>query len=72
VQTERVTILAPLTRKTAVPKRAAARGIFVGEYARRRFEDDDDEIMPEQESAFAALIAGANAAHLKCRHQWTT
>jgi uncharacterized coiled-coil protein SlyX len=62
MQTERVTILLSPMRKAAVAKRAAARGISVGEYARQRFDDDEDDLTPEQEAEFAALVAEANMA----------
>ena len=62
MQTERVTILMTPDRKAQVASRAAARGISMGEYLRRKVEDEDDELTPEQEAELAELIRQANIA----------
>ena len=62
MQTERVTILMTADRKALVASRAAARGISMGEYLRRKVEDDDDELTPEQEAELAELVRQANIA----------
>jgi hypothetical protein len=62
MQTERVTILMTPERKAKVASRAASRGISVGEYLRRKVEDDDDELTPEQEVELAELVRQANIA----------
>ena len=62
MQTERVTILMTPSRKAQVASRAAARGISMGEYLRRKVEDEDDELTPEQEAELAELIKQANIA----------
>jgi uncharacterized protein (DUF2384 family) len=62
MQTERVTILMSPDRKAQVASRAAARGISMGEYLRRKVEDDDEELTPEQEAELAELIRQANIA----------
>lgn len=46
--------------KASVPAGAAARGLSVGEYVRRRVEDED-EFTPEQEAELAALVDEVNA-----------
>lgn len=61
MQTERVTFLTSRTGKAALVKRAAAQGVSMGEYVRRRVEDDD-ELTAEQEAELAALVAEANEA----------
>jgi hypothetical protein len=61
MQTERVTFLTSRTSKAALAKRAAAQGVSMGEYVRRRVEDDD-ELTAEQEAELAALVAEANEA----------
>lgn len=61
MQTERVTILMTPERKAKLASRAASRGISVGEYLRRRAEDDD-ELTPEQEAELAELVRQANIA----------
>lgn len=60
MQTERVTFLTSRTGKAALARRAAAQGVSMGEYVRRRVEDDD-ELTAEQEAELAALVAEANA-----------
>ena len=63
MQTERVTILMTPDRKARVASRAAARGISMGEYLRRKVEDDDeDELTLEQEAELGELIREANIA----------
>jgi signal transduction protein with GAF and PtsI domain len=62
MQTERVTILMTPARKAKVASRAAARGISMGEYLRRKVEDDDDEVTPEQEAELEELIRQVNIA----------
>lgn len=62
MQTERVTILMTPHVKARVARRAAAQGISMGEYLRRKVEDDDDELTPEQEAELAELIRQANIA----------
>ena len=66
MQTERVTFLMSPARKAAVAARAASHGISLGEYVRRKVEDDDD-LTPEQEAELAVLVAEANAAIPKMR-----
>ncbi len=61
MQTERVTFLTSSAGKASLAARAAARGISVGEYVRRKVEEED-ELTPEQEAEFAALVAEANDA----------
>jgi hypothetical protein len=61
MQTERVTFLTSRTGKAALARRAAAQGVSMGEYVRRRVEDDD-ELTAEQEAELAALVAEANSA----------
>lgn len=61
MQTERVTILMSAEKKAMVASRAASRGISVGEYLRRKVEDED-ELTPEQEAELAELIRQANIA----------
>lgn len=62
MQTERVTILMTPERKARVASRAAAQGISMGEYLRRKVEDDEDDLTPEQEAELAELIRQANIA----------
>ena len=61
MQTERVTFLTSSAGKASIAARAAARGISIGEYVRRKVEEDD-ELTPEQEAELAALVAEANEA----------
>ncbi len=61
MQTERVTILMTPAKKAALAERAAARHMSIGQYVRRKVEDDDD-LTPAQEAELAALIAQANEA----------
>ena len=62
MQTERVTILMTPHSKARVARRAAAQGISMGEYLRRKVEDDDDDLTPEQEAELAELVRQANIA----------
>lgn len=66
MQTERVTYLTTRSGKAALAKRAAAQGVSMGEYVRRRVEGDD-ELTVEQEAELAALVAEANAVIPKIR-----
>ena len=66
MQTERVTFLTSRTGKAALAERAAAQGVSMGEYVRRRVEDDD-ELTAEQQAELAALVAQANEAIPKMR-----
>lgn len=66
MQTERVTFLTSRTGKAALAKRAAAQGVSMGEYVRRRVEDEP-ELTAEQEAELAALVAEANEAIPKMR-----
>ena len=66
MQTERVTFLTSRTGKAAIAKRAAAQGVSMGEYVRRKVEDDD-ELTAEQQAELAALVAQANEAIPKMR-----
>ena len=59
MQTERVTFLTTSEGKAAIAARAAARGISLGEYIRRKVEEED-EPTPEQEAELAALVAQVN------------
>lgn len=62
MHTERVTILMTPERKAQVANRAAAQGISMGEYLRRKVADDEDELTPEQEAELAELVRQANIA----------
>lgn len=61
MQTERVTFLTTPDHKAGLARRAAAQGISIGEYVRRK-TDDDDDLTPEQEAEFALLITQVNEA----------
>jgi uncharacterized protein YaaN involved in tellurite resistance len=61
MQTERVTFLTTPARKASLASRAAAQGISIGEYVRRRVEDEED-ITLEQEAELAALVDQVNVA----------
>ena len=61
MRTERMTILLSPSSKAAVSARAAAQGLSVGEYVRRKIEDDED-LTPEQEAELAALVDEVNGA----------
>lgn len=66
MQTERVTFLTSRTGKASLARRAAASGISVGEYVRRKIEEED-EMTPDQQAALAALVAQVNEAVPKMR-----
>lgn len=61
MQTERVTFLTSPAHKAQLSQRAAANGLSMGEYVRRK-TDGDDDITPQQEAELAALIAEVNNA----------
>lgn len=61
MQTERVTYLTTPARKALLAQRAAAQGISMGEYLRRKAEGED-ELTADEESALAALVAEVNEA----------
>ena len=61
MQTERVTFLTTRKGKSAIAARAAAQGISVGEYIRRKVEDDD-ELTPAQEAELAMVVEQVNEA----------
>jgi hypothetical protein len=61
MQTERVTFLTTPQGKAAIAARAAARGISVGEYVRRRVENDDEPTDGE-EAELAAIVEELVAA----------
>ena len=61
MQTERVTILMTPAKKAELAARAAAQHMSIGQYVRRKVEDDDD-LTPEQEAELAVLVAQANEA----------
>ncbi|MBB4859788.1 Spy/CpxP family protein refolding chaperone [Novosphingobium chloroacetimidivorans] len=61
MQTERVTFLTTPAAKAALCSRAAAQGLSVGEYIRRKVEDDDD-LTPAQEAELRMLIDAVNEA----------
>jgi hypothetical protein len=61
MQTERVTFLTTPSAKAALCSRAAAQGLSVGEYIRRKVEEDDD-LTPEQEAELRVLIDAVNEA----------
>ncbi|VVT06836.1 conserved hypothetical protein [Sphingomonas sp. EC-HK361] len=61
MQTERVTILMTPAKKAALAARAAAQSMSIGQYVRRKVEDED-ELTPEQEAELALLVAEVNRA----------
>jgi hypothetical protein len=61
MQTERVTFLTTPAAKAALSSRALARGMSVGEYIRRKVEEDD-ELTPAQEAEVRILIDAVNEA----------
>jgi len=61
MQTERVTILMTPAKKAALAARAAAQNMSIGQYVRRKVEDED-ALTPEQEAELAVLVAQVNAA----------
>lgn len=62
MQTERVTFLMSPARKAAIAAQAADRGISLGEFVRRKVEDLEDELSPQQEAELAVLVAHVNEA----------
>lgn len=62
MQTERVTFLTTPGLKANLAARAAAIGVSVGEYVRRRIEDDDDQMTPQQEAELTVLVEEVNRA----------
>jgi hypothetical protein len=64
MQTERVTFLTTPAAKAALCSRASARGLSVGEYIRRKVEEDD-EMTPAQEAELRILIDAVNDAFPK-------
>ncbi len=61
MQTERVTFLTTPENKAALTARAAARGVSIAEYIRRKVENDDGEPDAE-ESELAAIVEELIAA----------
>jgi hypothetical protein len=55
-QSERVTFLATPALKTMLAERAAAGGVSIGEYIRRKVEDEDDGAA--EDAAELAMIVG--------------
>lgn len=64
MHTERVTFLATPALKATLAARAAAGGVSIGEYIRRKVEDEDedDQVEAGEEAALALLVAQANEA----------
>ncbi len=60
MQSERITFLTTPTAKAAITARAAAQGVSLGEYIRRKVEDVDGS--PEEEAELAALVGQVNEA----------
>jgi hypothetical protein len=61
MQTERVTFLTTPENKAALSARAAARGVSIAEYIRRKVENDDGESDAE-EAELAAIVEELIAA----------
>jgi hypothetical protein len=61
MQTERVTILMTPAKKAALAARAAAQHMSIGQYVRRKVEDEED-LTPEQEAELALLVQEVNKA----------
>ena len=61
MQTERVTYLTTIKGKAALATRASAYGISMGEYVRRKVEDED-ELTPDQQVELERLVAEVNEA----------
>lgn len=61
MQTERVTFLTTPANKAMLASRAAAQGISIGEYIRRKVEEEDEMTMAE-EAELATLVRQANEA----------
>ncbi|MBB4153768.1 hypothetical protein GGQ80_001674 [Sphingomonas jinjuensis] len=62
MQTERVTILMTPAKKAELAARAAAHRMSIGQYVRRKVEEEDEQLTPEQEAELALLVAQANQA----------
>jgi hypothetical protein len=63
MQTERITFLTTPDGKAALASRAAARGVSVGEYIRRKVEEEDsDDFSAQDEAELAILVAQVNEA----------
>jgi hypothetical protein len=62
MQTERVTYLTSNRGKALLARKASAMGVSMGEYLRRRVEDEEDELTPGQDAELKALIAEMNVA----------
>ncbi len=56
MHTERVTFLATPALKATLAARAAAGGVSIGEYIRRKVEDEDDQIEAEAAAELAAIV----------------
>ena len=61
MQSERVTYLTSPKGKAALAARASANGVSMGEYVRRKVEEEED-LTPEQQTALEALLAQASEA----------
>ena len=61
MQTERVTILMTPAKKAELAARAAAQNMSIGQYVRRKVEDED-ALTPEQEAELALLVEQVNEA----------
>lgn len=61
MQTERVTILMTPAKKAELAARAAAQHMSIGQFVRRKVEDEGD-LTPEQEAELALLVAEVNKA----------
>lgn len=61
MQTERVTFLTTPDHKAALASRAAAQGVSIGEYIRRR-TDDQDDLTAAEEAELGMLVAQVNDA----------
>ena len=62
MHSERVTYLTSRTGKASLAARALANGVSMGEYVRRKVENEAEEITVEQEAELAVLVAEANIA----------
>lgn len=63
MQTERITFLTTPIAKAALASRAAAKGVSVGEYIRRKVEEEDgDDLSARDEAELALLVAQVNDA----------
>jgi len=63
LQTERITFLTTPGAKAALASRAAASGVSVGEYIRRKVEEDEsDALTLREEAELAILVAQVNEA----------